>query len=122
MNDNPEIPNKALRDHVSDHSFVLTLRKTHITVLAQIAHGVRPERRPGVVDHFISAVHGVIRRGLVEHRHQPNFIGKTHGNMAEPITNYYRLTRAGWAVFDLMVEAGLADAIDKKSAKRRLVA
>lgn len=122
MNDNPEIPNKALRAHVTDHSFVLTLRKTHIAVLAEIAHGIRPERRPGFVDHFIPAVHGVIRRGLLEHRHRPNFIGKTEGKVSEPITNYYRLTRAGWAVFDLMVEAGLAEAIDNKSAKRRLVA
>lgn len=125
MNNNREIPNPMLRAHVSDHSFVLTMRKTHIHTLQQIAHCSRllgEGRVPGVADFFIAAVNALQRRGLVAHKHHPNFIGKMGGATDEPLTNYYRLTRAGWAVFDLLVEAGLADEIDRRSSLRRLVA
>jgi hypothetical protein len=123
MNDNIEVPNAALRAHVSDHSFVLSLRKTHIFVLNDIAHNQRTDdRRGGAPAFFITAVHALIRRGLIVHKHAPNFIGESYGKLDEPITNYYRLTRAGWAVFDLLVEAGMADAIDKRSSLRRIVA
>jgi hypothetical protein len=117
MNDNPPIPNVALRDHVSDHSFVLTLRKTHITFLIALAHGER-----STLGDWVTPSRGLQSRGLIVHRHAPNFIGKHFGSTTEPITNYYRLTRAGWAVFDLLVEAGLAVEIDRKSSKRKLVA
>lgn len=122
MNDNPVVPNAALRAHVSDHSFVLALRKTHIYVLNDIAnnrHG--DDRRGGAPSFFVTAVIALGRRGLVQHRHSPNFKG-VDGGMGDDITDYYRLTRAGWAVFDLLVEAGMADAIESKSRLRRLVA
>lgn len=125
MNDNIEVPNEALRAHVSDHSFVLSLRKTHIRGLIAIANADREMMRPprGSPDHFISAVHGLMRRGLILHRHEPGFArSKPDENGLIPISDFYRLTRAGWAVFDLIVEAGMAEAIDKKSSLRRLVA
>lgn len=119
MNDN-EVPNPELRAHVTDHSFVLTLRKTHIRCLVAIAHADREMCRPpvGSPDHFIPAVHGLIRRGLILHRHAPGFAkSKADENGMVPITDFYRLTRAGWAVFDLLVEAGLATAIDRRQRK-----
>lgn len=125
MNDNADVPNPMLRSHVTDHSFVLTLRKTHIRVLCQIAHGTRSlgQRNFDGVDHFVPAVHGLQRRGLCAHKHHPNFIGKMEGGgPTDLLSNYYRLTRAGWAVFDLLVEAGLAEAIERGSKLRKLVA
>jgi hypothetical protein len=117
MNDNAPIPNVALRAHVTDHSFVLTMRKTHIETLTEIAGG---ERKFG--GNFITPVRGLQARGLVVHKHKPNFRGKSSGSQHDLITDYYRLTRAGWAVYDLLVEAGLAPAIEAKSAARKLVA
>jgi hypothetical protein len=122
MNDNIEVPNAALRAHVSDHSFVLSLRKTHVFVLNDIAHNQRTDdRRGGAPAFFITASHALIRRGLLAHKHGPNFKGVA-GEFGDDITDYYRLTRAGWAVFDLLVEAGMADALDRRSSLRRIVA
>jgi hypothetical protein len=121
VNDNGEAPNPMLRAHVTDHSFVLTLRKTHISTLASIAHCDRTlgERQVGVADYFVQATHALQRRGLVEHRHQPPFAKSPYPHK---LTDYYRLTRAGWAVFDLLVEAGFAGPIEKNSSLRKLVA
>lgn len=122
MNDNGEAPNPMLRAHVTDHSFVLTLRKTHISTLASIAHCNRKlsERlQTGVADYFITASHALQRRGLIEHRHRPPF---AESKYPHKLTDFYRLTRAGWAVFDLLVEAGFAEPIERKSPLRKLVA
>lgn len=123
MNDNAEIPNAALRSHVTEHSFVLTMRKMHIAAMVCIAHADRTYldfRKMFGRDDWVGACRGLERRGLMKHQYGPDFTGKnTHGG---PITNNYRLTRAGWAVFDLLVEAGMADAIDRRSSKRKLVA
>jgi hypothetical protein len=120
MNDNHGVPNPMLRQHVTDHSFVLTLRKTHIATLASIAHCNRKlsERLPGVADYFVAASHALQRRGLLAHKHNPPF---AESKYPHKLTDFYRLTRAGWAVFDLLVEAGLAEELEQRSL-RRLVA
>lgn len=123
MNDNADIPNPALRSHVTEHSFVLTMRKMHIAAMTCLAHADRTYldfRKMFGRDDWVGAVRGLERRGLVQHRINPDFTGKN--TSMGPITNYYRLTRAGWSVFDLLVEAGMADAVGHKSAKRKLVA
>lgn len=123
MNDNAEIPNPALRSHVTEHSFVLTMRKMHIASMVCIAHADRTYldfRKMFGRDDWVTAVRGLERRGLMKHQHSPSFTGKNRPG--GPITDYYRLTRAGWAVFDLLVEAGMAEAIDARSSKRKLVA
>ena len=122
MNDNLEVPNPMLRQHVTDHSFVLTLRKTHIATLAMIAHDNRAlgeTRIPGTHDHFVTASHALQRRGLVAHRHNPPF---KESKYPRKLSDFYRLTRAGWAVFDLLVEAGLAEDIDRASKLRKVIA
>lgn len=122
MNDNHDVPNPLLRQHVTDHSFVLTLRKTHIATLASIAHCNRKlsERmQTGLADFFITASHALQRRGLIAHRHSPPF---AESKYPHKLTDYYRLTRAGWAVFDLLVEAGLVEEIERRSTLRKLVA
>lgn len=126
MNDNAEIPNPALREHVTDHSFVLALRKTHIAMLIAVAHNER--NHDGLRD-WISPARGLKDRGLMLHcadvfgrvdgQQQP--FARTPVKPAElpPWNDYYRLTRAGWACFDLLVEAGLAEPV---ATKRRKVA
>ena len=69
----------------------------------------------------VTACHGLERRGLLEHRHGPNFVGAMTGPMGEPITHYYRLTRAGWLTHDLLAEAGMVARVESR-AQRRLVA
>jgi hypothetical protein len=123
MNDNQEIPNPALREHVTDHSFVLALRKTHIAMLVEVAHN----RRSGRIRDTISPAHGLARRGLMLHcthvfgRSGPHETQKTFehekGHDGMTWNEYYRLTRAGWACFDLLVEAGLAAPVQTKRRK-----
>lgn len=123
-NENPPTPNVALREHVTSGAFLLSLKKTHVWVLEAVAHDDRGRtgRRAGVSDHFITAVKALERRGLVEHRNSPNFVDKKFGGTADPLTHYYRLTRAGWLVFDLLAEAGMVESLPARSAKRRKVA
>ena len=137
MNDNEDIPNPALRAAVTDHSFVLTLRKSHIAALAHLANyegtmdshvaADLARRRDGgaatLLDKcFVVAMRGLGDRGLVEHRKRPNFKGAMLGTRNDRLTDFYRLTRAGWAVYDLLSEAGMVPAIDRRSPKRRLIA
>jgi hypothetical protein len=117
VNDNAEIPNTALRDHVTGHAFVLALGKTHIPVLVAIAHDDRSMATGRVGSLWVPAARGLQDRGLVEHRYKPNFAGKLDHRMADPISHTYRLTRAGWAVFDLLVEAGFAASVDRRRRK-----
>lgn len=100
------IPNPALNRHVTDAAFVLTLRKTHIGILQQLrddANLTFDERLKNGRTYwdrfFIPAVRGLIDRGLVEHR-----TGQS-GNYK--LRDVYPITRAGMAVCELLVEAGL---------------
>jgi hypothetical protein len=126
VNDNEAPPNPALREHVTNHSFVLALRKTHIVMLVAVAHN---ERRRDILRDSISPAHGLKARGLMLHctdvfgRSGPGVPQKTFATTkvgsteSAPWNDYYRLTKAGWAVFDLLVEAGLAQPI--KAVKRK---
>lgn len=121
MNDNIEVPNAALREHVTDASFVLSLRKTHIAMLIAVANN----DRLSLARDWITPAHGLKRRGLMFHcldvyprregEHQ-TFFEEAPGDF-KPLNAIYRLTRAGWAVYDLLVEAGMADAIDATERK-----
>jgi hypothetical protein len=126
MNDNQDIPNPELRSHVSDHSFVLALRKTHIIFLVAVARGERPSFGYHKND-WITPANGLKARGLVLHcvdvfgrspegRRQQLF-EKEAATAEQSINAYYRLTKAGWAVFDLLVEAGLAESIERRRRK-----
>lgn len=129
MNDNDDIPNAALRAHVMDHSFVLALRKTHINMLVQVAHDDR--HLGGQQRYSVPAADGLRNRGLLLHctdvfgrskrGETQKCFPKPKGEPGDTWSEFYRLTRAGWAVFDLLVEAGLAPALEIPR-KRRLVA
>lgn len=121
MNDNLEAPNNLFRQSVTGIAFSLTLGHTHIAVLDEIAHSDRDRAKHKMRrNNFVSPAIGLCRRGLVEHRHNPPFVDAKRG-LDEPITNYYRLTKAGWLMHDLLAEAGMVDAVvDRKL--RKLVA
>jgi len=125
MNDNQEVPNPELREHVTNHSFVLALSRSHIFYLEHIVRYYtsrfedRVKAPRGSPDLFVPAAKGLARRGLIKHKHSPNFTGD---KQKHHIADYYRLTKAGWAVYDLLTEAGLVVAIPVRSAKRRLAA
>lgn len=124
MNDNEKAPNPALRAHVTDHSFVLTLRKSHIWALEIIANDEPTPTR----GQWVGPAKGLEARGLIEHRGREPFAkafyeGRDiYGGRRFKTSNHWRLTRAGWAVYDLLAEAGMVRAMDRRAAKRRLVA
>jgi len=121
MNDNAETPNPLFRQSVTGIAFSLTLGHTHIAVLDEIAHCDRDRARKQMRrNNFVGPAIGLCRRGLVEHRHNPPFVNAKN-NFDEPITNYYRLTKAGWLMHDLLAEAGMVDAVSDRKL-RRLVA
>lgn len=123
MNDNADVPNAALRNHVTDHSFVLALRKTHIRMLIAVANNERPNF--DYHNDWITPANGLKGRGLMLHcidvfgrsetGPQKCFTEERGAN--PPINTYYRLTPAGWAVYDLLVEAGMANAIELRGRK-----
>ena len=129
MNDNADIPNRILRDYVTDSSFVLSLSRRHIATLIAIALNDRDHK---YCRDFVNPGNGLIRRGLVGHcerapksrvkmiptgRHnewRPWFRGSAN----DDLNCYWRLTKAGWLVYDLLAEAGMAPAI--KAEKRQV--
>jgi hypothetical protein len=122
MNDNKEVPNSVLRDYVTDSSFVLTLSRNHINTLVTIAHNDRDHKSRR---DFVNPGNGLIRRGLVNHvshakktRTKQVPTGRTNetrpvyrGSYNAELNCYWRLTKAGWLVYDLLVEAGIAPAL-----------
>ena len=117
-NDNAPVPNPALRGFATDHAFVMTMRRTHIAVLNVIAHGDRSLAVGRNGSLWVPAARQLGERGLVEHRFNPSWAGKMQ-DPSENINNYYRLTRAGWHMHGMLVEAGMAVEV---RTKRRLVA
>lgn len=114
MNDNAPVPNPVLRQHVTDHAFVLTLRKTHIMVLQALAHGSRsvPDRS----SYWVSAARGCQDRGLVISHPEKALAKEARGRKTE-LRDFYSLTRAGDLAFALLVESGLAEPKAKKQRK-----
>lgn len=105
-NENPEVPNPDLREHVTSHSFVLTLHKTQIVTLQEICEDREWRRNP----HFVSSVRGLQTRGLVIHHHPSEFSHaeqRRFGQKDYTLTQYYEVTPAGWAAYLLLAEAGL---------------
>lgn len=81
MNDNLEAPNALFRQSVTGIAFALTLGHTHIAVLDEIAHSDRDRASKKMRrHHFVGPANGLIRRGLVEHRHNPPFV-KSNNNV-----------------------------------------
>lgn len=115
VNDNETAPNAALREFATSHAFVMTLTRNQIVALNIIATGQDDFR----FSRFVSATKELGVRGLLEHRYSPDHNGKR--NSGGPITDYYRLTRAGWLMHDLLAEAGLAKPVVER-ALRKLVA
>lgn len=121
MNDDQPVPNPLLRAAATQIAFHLTLTRNQIAVLEAIAHNRREPRQVQTqrADRlWVPICRNLGDKGLVEHRHMPNFVGDDSG-WPKQINNYYRLTRAGWLMLDLLVEAGMAEA---PSTRKRLVA
>jgi hypothetical protein len=116
-NDNIQTPNPLLREASTSTAFNLTLSRYHVQVLDQLAHG-ECSRIDGRSIWVPTAI-GLGRRGLIEHRHNPNWLGDHKS--AGRINDYYRLTRAGWLMHDLLAEAGLVQRVESR-AQRKLVA
>lgn len=120
FNDNDLPPNPVLRDHVTGFSFVLSMPRSAVASLDAIAHGeVNRNRNRLRYDNFVGGAKSCQARGLMIHQHKPSFAGgdASTGN----ITDFYRLTKAGWLVYDLLAEAGLVEAVTARKL-RRLVA
>lgn len=124
-----EVPNKALRDHVLGN-WTLVLGKTHISMLIAVGNNSQAL----FPRDWVSPGHGLRRRGLLMHAldrfgRQPsadgygrpnNYWGRAHGKNLHDgwdTNTLYRLTRAGWAVYDLLVESGLAKPVPLKKRK-----
>lgn len=97
-------PNETLRQHVTGTAFLLSLGKTHITALVLLDHGIR-NKTVGVTgfSHFITGVHGLKDRGLIEH----HYVDMRGRRAKDHIGRHYSLTKAGRLVRDLLKEAGL---------------
>jgi hypothetical protein len=120
MNDNSGIPNQAFHNAVTGTTFVLTLAASHIKWLHRVATNYksgfpRTERCDQAV-----GLQGLIRRGLVDHSREP-FDGQKDIRK-RTLNSHFRLTKAGWLALDLLAEAGLVDAVDRRSPLRRKAA
>ena len=105
------MPN-LFREYVTEQAFVISLRKTHIWVLAHVAEGDHAKRdqkdiaaAPGV-DHFVPAVRSLIAKGLVTH----------NSNWDKNKKPAYALTDAGKHVVELLKLAELIYPNRKKEA------
>ena len=102
--------NEQLRQHVTNQSFVLTMRKTHILAMVAADYAFRnPGQRLLHFPHWVSAMRGCRERGLAVH-HPPPGIRK--GDL--PLSEYYSFTRAGELVCELLNEAGLWQEAEKE--------
>lgn len=120
VNDNDMPPNPVLREHVTGFSFVLSMPRSAVASLDAIAHGeVNRNRNKLRYDNFVGGAKSCQSRGLLVHQYKPSFTGSDHS--AGSITDFYRLTKAGWLVHDLLAEAGLVEAVTAREL-RRLVA
>lgn len=131
-----QIAREAFANHVQNVAFNLTLSRSMIGVLHVIRdcppsvatfrdddkyNDMRQLRQlggPRVDSHWVPLARAVERRGLVVHCPLPP--GKKHHEC--PGHLFYRLTRAGELVCDLLVEAGLLPAAEPKPAKRKRTA
>lgn len=111
--------NKFLREHVTRVGFSLTLAKTHIAALVELAEvydrksfdtadiETRSFMRTGphrhVFSHFVSGIRACMDRGLVLH----HFNREKSLNGTAHTRDHYTITAAGSAVITLLKESGL---------------
>lgn len=99
--------NEALRSHVTRVGFDLSLGKTHVAGLVMLdlvirARGHVDTRHP-MLRHWVTAMHGLQDRGLVEH----HFATDRRGLAKSGMHHHYTITKAGRLVIGLLKEAGI---------------
>lgn len=117
--------NQALRDHVTQTAFVLTLGRTHIAVLVRLDLELMYERHihapwgPAtsigrLLRKDAMAWHGLEDRGLIvhvwpqnEHRHYHENGRRKDPKADIPPSEAWNITRAGRLVLDLLKECGI---------------
>ena len=107
-------PNQALHDHVTSGAFLLSLTRSHVELLEYLylyqdwSFGDRlmMEHSPLLRKMWVSASHGLQRRGLLTYHNYPCKLG-TPGVPGPKLNKIYKLTKAGEAVIVLLKEAGL---------------
>lgn len=120
---NDDAPNQQLRDHVTGQAFAMTLSQPMILMLDMVARDTREFR--GLIRNFISTGLSLEARGLIDWRgkgRKPFAVTPVEQGQLPPCSDRIRLTRAGWIMHDLLAEAGLVKAIDRRSRLRRRVA
>jgi hypothetical protein len=123
MNDNA--PNEKLREHVTGQAFAMTLSRSMVAMLDALARNARSREREPQIRNWISTGHSLEERGLISWRgtpQEPFARTRVERGAIPPVSDRIRLTKAGWIMHDLLAEAGLVKAIDKRASVRRLVA
>lgn len=119
--------NEALRDHVTSAAFVLSLGKTHVAALVRLDlelaaevcldyASVRGTPNGALHRQDVTALNGLITRGLVTHRFDEAYGagGPKHAEYIAKISEgtwprniNWAITRAGRLVCELLQECGL---------------
>lgn len=103
--------NEALRDHVTNVGFNLSLTKNQIAALVWLDVMSGAERSVGSrsASNWVTSIQGCMRRGLVTHHYDDvEWQRMQHDEfMALPIGHFFKITDAGKAVLFLLHEAGL---------------
>jgi len=99
--------NDLLREHVTRTGFDLSLSKRQVESLVWLCE-MRESLRYGGrgPSHYVSSIHGAMRRGLVVHRADRASLLR-HERENRPLGWYYELTAAGEFVVGLLRESGL---------------
>lgn len=102
-----DVPNHALRSHVTRVGFDLSLGKTHVAALIMLdlaiaAKGSVDSRHP-MLRNWITAMHGLCARGLMVH--DTKFDRRGHPRPG--LHHHYKITKAGRMVIGLLKEAGI---------------
>lgn len=101
--------NEQLRQHVTNQSFVLTMRKTHILAMVAASYAIDNTAKLPSFPQFVTGIRGCGDRGLINH-HPPQ--GVHRGD--RPFSDYYSFTAAGLLVRDLLKETGLWQEAEKE--------
>lgn len=123
-NDNAEVPNPDLRRAATSAAFSLTLSRNQVGVLDAVAHGSRQITRGTVRSDslWVPTAWQLKRLGLLMHCSDEGGWKKPDERMptTHDITDYYRLTRAGWLMHDLLAEAGLVERVTARKLRSKV--